>query len=132
MTAKRKPEVPLLVACLLDALDDFERCLDGLSAADAERSLDEGGSIGWTTLHIAQHLDSWVNESMGGLSRNREIAVPELGVEVPGTRCLGARRKAPGPRSRLMPDRYWPALRPRRSTFLQCTPGVSKASAEER
>ena len=57
---------PLIATLLVDALDDLERSLDGLTGIEAERRCPGLNPICWTVAHLAQHIDSWVNGIMAG------------------------------------------------------------------
>ncbi len=71
---KVSPEMSLLTALLLDALDDLERSLAGLATADAERIIPGSSSLSCTIGHVAQHLDSWVNDALAGHPQNSCLA----------------------------------------------------------
>ncbi len=46
---------------LLDAWDDFDRALDGLTDAEAVDALPGESSFAWTAAHVANQLDAWAN-----------------------------------------------------------------------
>jgi hypothetical protein len=63
----------MLVALLLDALDDLDRALQGLSDDDAARQADSTTPIAWTLGHIGQHLDSWVAVALAQQPKNEYL-----------------------------------------------------------
>ncbi len=65
---------PLLAALILDALDDLERSLSGLTPTDAERRMPGFSSVSYTVGHVAQHIDSWVNDSLAGKQRDTYLS----------------------------------------------------------
>ena len=64
----------MLAALVLDALDDLERSLDGLTPTEAEGRLPAFSSVSYTVGHIAQHIDSWVNDSLAGKGRDSYLS----------------------------------------------------------
>ncbi len=65
---------PLLAALAIDALDDLERSLLELTVVQAERRSEGMNSISWIVAHVAQHIDSWINDSMAGKGRDSYLS----------------------------------------------------------
>ncbi len=63
----------MMVALLLDALDDLDRSLQGLSDDDAARQADSTTPIAWTLGHIGQYLDSWIAVALAQQPRNEYL-----------------------------------------------------------
>jgi hypothetical protein len=63
----------MLVALLLDALDDLDRALQGLTDDDAARQVDSTTPLAWALGHIGQHLDSWVAVALAQQPRNEYL-----------------------------------------------------------
>ena len=66
------PEAGLVV----DAWDDFDRVVDGLSAEDAGLQPDGQSSAAWALGHVTEHVDRLINHTLQGLDRH-----PVLGVD---------------------------------------------------
>jgi hypothetical protein len=46
---------------LFEAWDDMDRALAGLDAAEATHPQDGGSSFAWTSAHVANQVDAWIN-----------------------------------------------------------------------
>lgn len=69
---------PIMAALMLDALDDLARSLEGMDKSGAERREAGFSPVSWTVAHIAQHIDSWVNNILAGHPRNNFFAGTEF------------------------------------------------------
>ena len=70
------PSMDGLAGLVLEAWDDFDRVLDGLSAEDAGLQPSGQSSAAWALGHVTEHLDRWVNHTLQGHDRH-----PFLGVD---------------------------------------------------
>ena len=61
---------PVMAAFTLDALDDLARSLEGIDKNEAEVRLPGFSAVSWTVAHVAQHIDSWVNNILAGHPQN--------------------------------------------------------------
>ena len=50
-----------LVGLLFDSWTDMDRVVNGLTPEDAIESFDGGSSFAWTSAHVANAVDAWVN-----------------------------------------------------------------------
>lgn len=50
-----------VVGLLFEAWKDFDRALEGLTAADAVKQHFDGSSFAWTYAHTTNQVDAWVN-----------------------------------------------------------------------
>lgn len=60
---------PAVIAALLDAWSDLDRVCSGMDDAEATASSD-GSSYAWTVAHLANQVDSWINDRFAGLERH--------------------------------------------------------------
>ncbi|MBI2851355.1 MAG: DinB family protein [Chloroflexi bacterium] len=65
---------PVMAAFALDALDDLARSLEGIDKVEADEHLPGFSPVSWTVAHVAQHIDSWVNNILAGHPRNGYFA----------------------------------------------------------
>jgi hypothetical protein len=65
-----------IAGLLLEAWNDFDRVLDGLSASDAGLQPNGQSSAAWALGHVTEHLDRWINYTLQGRDRH-----PVLGVD---------------------------------------------------
>jgi DinB superfamily len=65
-----------LAGYVLEAWDDFDRVLDGLSTHDAGLQPSGQSSAAWALGHVTEHLDRWINHTLQGFDRH-----PVLGTD---------------------------------------------------
>jgi hypothetical protein len=70
------PSMDPLAGFLVDAWDDFDRVLHGLSSRDAALQPSGQSSAAWALGHVTEHLDRWINHTLQGRDRH-----PFLGVD---------------------------------------------------
>ena len=73
--AKDRTEIAALV---FDTLDDFERSIEGIKAAEAEKRLPGFSSISWTVAHVGQTIDIWLVERLANKTRNEYLSRSEF------------------------------------------------------
>ena len=65
-----------LAGFVLEAWNDFDRVLDGLTAETAVLNPSGQSSAAWALGHVTEHLDRWINHTLRGRDRH-----PVLGVD---------------------------------------------------
>jgi hypothetical protein len=67
-----------VVGLLLEAWNDLDRVVDGLTPEEAVRQYDGGSSFAWTYAHVANIMEGWVNLRFQGLPPHPLIGRPDL------------------------------------------------------
>lgn len=57
-----------IAGLVLDAWEDLDRVLAGLTVEQATRQVDGQSSIAWTLGHVCQQVDSWINVNFSRLA----------------------------------------------------------------
>ena len=65
-----------LAGLVVEAWNDFDRVVEGVSPEDAIANREGQSSIAWAVAHVTEHLDRLINHALGGNDRH-----PYLGVD---------------------------------------------------